>query len=482
MKKFIEFVKKNPIGVLLYVIGVVLMFLDESAGAMVLATGPVVTTVSPGNPTAVPGQAGLETQVPGEATTISNAQEASDFIEVDVDQQITMVASDENVIDTIKRRVKRQVPVTGYEVDHYLIDEKPSTIKVAAEVTGGARATIAFENNGGKHVAPYYTIIAKNTKGYEADGTTRSAKNLMLYCVDIDSASGNPILIAVNGTKSNPNDFYSNVPAIPKGEEFVLSSSAAYETQKFITPSTVVPVPERMYLQKHLCNSIVSAYFDAKKKRIPFAQSQIAEAHIRQFRLDQCRTAWIGVGGKVKVKALDNSLGEQFAYTSDGLRWQFKRKEPLTPNANGKLDFDSIIDVLKLKFTTYGSSKKAIWVMGKELLGAIQKIDMTLHKDITMTGGTVFGIECTKLHTVFGDAMLIHDPSLDRIGYEWQGGIIDEEGLVRYYLKNESSEKEDVVGEEAERQIVMSIDCLCLKGYSHVWTDGSALAPKVSEE
>lgn len=479
MKKFIEFVKKNPIGILLYVVGMVLMFLDESVGAMVLASGPVATIADPGKPTAAPGQAGLSTQLNGEATTISNAQEASDIIKVDVDQQITMVASDENVIDTIKRRVKRQVPVTGYEVDHYLIDEKPSVITVAAEVTGGgARATIAFENNGGKHVAPYYTIIAKKTKGYEADGSTRSKKNLMLYCVDIDSTSGNPIFIAVNGTKSNPNDFYSNIPAIAKGEEFVLCSSAAYETQKFITPATVVPVPERMYLQKHLCNSIVSDYFDAKKKRVPFAQSQIAEAHIRQFRLDQCRTAWIGDAGKVKVKALDNSLGEQFAYTSLGLRWQFKREEELIPDEKGKLGFDSIIDLLMMKFTTYGSSKKAVWVLGKKLLGAIQKIDMTLHKDITMTSGTIFGIECTKLHTVFGDVSLVHDPTLDRIGYEWQGGIIDEEGLVRYYMKNESAEKEDVVGEEAERQIVMTIDCLCLKGYSHVWVDGSQLAPK----
>ena len=34
---------------------------------------------------------------------------------------------------------------------------------------------------------------------------------------------------------------------------------------------------------------------------------------------------------------------------------------------------------------------------------------------------------------------------------------------------------EAVEGEEAKRQIVMSIDCLCLKGYSHLWVDGSAL-------
>jgi hypothetical protein len=51
----------------------------------------------------------------------------------------------------------------------------------------------------------------------------------------------------------------------------------------------------------------------------------------------------------------------------------------------------------------------------------------------------------------------------------WQGGLIDEEGLVRYYMKNEDAKTENVEGEEATRQVVMTIDCLCLKGYSHMW-------------
>lgn len=482
MKKFVEFVKKNPIGIAVYLIGLVLMFLDETTGATVLASVGAVTTVAPGGPTAVAGQTGLDTQLPGSATTVSNASEASDIIEPDVDQKITLIASDENVIDTIKRRVRRQVAVTGFEVDHYLIDEKPSTIEVAEQVTGGSeRATIKFKNGGGKLVAPYYTVIALGVKGYQMDGTTQSNENLMLYCTGIDNSQGDPIFMAVNGKKTSPNDFYTKVPAIPADTKFALGSSAAYETQKLITPSTLVPVPERMYLQKHLCNSIISDYFNAQKKRLPFADSQIAEAQIRQFRLDCCRTAWIGVKGKIKVQAIDASMGEQFAYTSKGLKWQFKRQIPLTPNSNGKLDFDSIIDLLEYKFTTYASSKSAVWVMGKKLLSAIQKVDITLHKDITLTNGEVFGIKCTKLHTVFGDVMLVHDPSLDKIGMEWEGALMDEEGLVRYYIKNETAQTEDVQGEEAERKIVMTIDCLCLKGYSHVWVDGSQLATKPEE-
>jgi hypothetical protein len=297
----------------------------------------------------------------------------------------------------------------------------------------------------------------------------------MLICTGKDASSGNPIFMPVNGTKTSETDAYSNLPAIPADTKVSLCASAAYETQKFIAPSTVVPQPELMFLQKQLCNRIVSDYFEAQKKKLPFQDSVIAEAILRQFRLESCRTAWAGVGSKFKVQALDASLGNQWDYTSQGLIWQFKREYPLTKGVDGKLGFDAIIDLFKFKFTKFGSSKKAVWLMGKELIAAIQKIDITLHKDVTMSSSSVWGIECTKLHTVFGDVDLIHDPTLDALGYEWSGGLIDQDGLVRYFLKDEKSMTEEVVGEEASRQVVMTIDCLCLKGYSHVWVDGTAL-------
>ena len=94
-----------------------------------------------------------------------------------------------------------------------------------------------------------------------------------------------------------------------------------------------------------------------------------------------------------------------------------------------------------------------------------------------MGTGKVWGVEVTKLKTVFGEVSLVHDPTLDAMGYTWEGGLIDENGLVRYYMKNESQQSEKVEGEEAKRDIVMTIDCLCLKGLNHMWVDGSSLKP-----
>ena len=110
--------------------------------------------------------------------------------------------------------------------------------------------------------------------------------------------------------------------------------------------------------------------------------------------------------------------------------------------------------------------------MGRDLLEQIQNIDFTKHKDITMTSDQQWGFSCTKLHTVFGDFYLKHEPTLDYLGYSCSGGILDMSGIVRYYIKNEETSSEKIEGEEAKRKAIISINALALKGYSHIWVNG----------
>ena len=472
MKKIFVFCKKNPLFVLLSLVAVALaLFADEQAGLSLA----MATVVAPGKVKPSRGIGGLPTQGIGDATTVSNASELSpNLIDAEVDEQIVSIASDESVIDTIKRKVRRQVRVTSFEVDHYLIDDKRSKAYTNEVYNGmnATRAEIPFATTGERKIfQEYFTAICKGVNGYDSTGQIEMpGVDLMLFFVGKNSTTEAPIAMAVNGPKQNATDDYCVVPTIPAGTEVILLSSAAYETQKFIAPSTIVPVPERMYLQKQLCNSIVSDYFIAQKKRTNFNKAQIAEAILRQFRLESCRTAWVGQPGKFKVQAMDASMGYQWDYFSKGIRWQFKRQYDLA----SKITFADLINLSMVKFTGFNCTKKAIWLLGKQLLNDIQKIDLTLHKNISVTSGNTFGIECTRIHTVFGDIDLVHDPTLDALGYSNCGGLIDANGLVRYYMKNEDAKTENVEGEEASRQVVMTIDCLCLKGYSHIWVNGSA--------
>ena len=475
MKKFFNYLKQHPVMALLYVLNIALLFIDSESAAILASVNVVPTGLNQ----ASNGSAGLETQGPGEATTVSAHSEMGDTIEAYVDDQITQIASDEAVIDTIKRRVKRSVRVDSFEVDHYMVDEKRTKAYTNSTYTGikATRAEINFATTGERKIfQPYYTAICKGVNGYDSTGQVELAGvDLMLFFVDKNSTTEAPIAMAVNGPKVNASDEYCVMPTIPAGTEVILLSSAAYETQKFIAPSTVVPIPERLYLQKQLCNSIVSDYFAAQKKRIAFSEAQVAEAILRQFRLESCRTAWVGQPGKFKVQAMDNALGYQWDYFSKGIRWQFKRQYDLS----SKITFADLINLSMVKFTGFNCTKKAVWLLGKQLLNDIQQIDLTLVKNVQFTKEKVFGIECSAIHTVFGDIALVHDPTLDALGYANSGGLIDEEGLVRYYMKNEDNKTENVEGEEAKREIVMTIDCLCLKGYSHIWVRGAADASTI---
>jgi trigger factor len=86
MKKILNFLRENPLYVIVSLVSVLLFALDNAeAGAMLAA----VTVVPAGSTKASRGIAGLATQGAGEATTVSNAGELSpSLIDADVDDQI----------------------------------------------------------------------------------------------------------------------------------------------------------------------------------------------------------------------------------------------------------------------------------------------------------------------------------------------------------------------------------------------------------
>ena len=229
MKKVFNFLRENPLFVIVAMVSVVLYALDNAEAGMTLAT---VSVVPIGTPKASKGIGGLDTQGAGEATTVSNANElGGDLIDADVDNQIIGIASDESVIDTIKRKIRRQVRVSSFEVDHYLIDDKRSKAytNTAYEGIGATRAEIPFSTTGERKIfQEYYTAICKGVNGYDPTGQIElPGVDLMLFFVGKNSTTEAPIAMAVNGPKVNPSDDYCAVPSIPAGTEIILLSSAA---------------------------------------------------------------------------------------------------------------------------------------------------------------------------------------------------------------------------------------------------------------
>lgn len=427
------------------------------------------------NPTPTPGTAGVASQVPGAPTTVSGVADATggvgpgNLVQSDLDQELYKFKSDDTPLMQLMLKAKK-VKVNSPEVEHYMIDEPRSSVTSTTKVTAGTakQFILPLLSNDAEIPRPYGTLLAKGVDGYAEDGTTKTpGKDLMLFVTGHDPASGNPICRAVNGPKTNSTDEYCTTPEIPQGTTFIILSNALYETQKEVDPDLIVPQGQTVYLQKRGMNQIVSDYYEAQKKKIPFGKAVIAEAAITNFKVRGNRTLYAGRKGKFKVQT--EKAGVQYVYCTEGARYQVKKEIQHT----GKWTIEEIIALAKMTFTGEDVPKSVIALAGKNFLENIQCVDYSKHPEIQISTKTnPVGWVVTNFHTVFGDIEFKHDPTLDRLKWSNSAFIVAPDRLVHYQYSAEHSSKDRMEGEEATRESMLVWDALALKGSCHIWING----------
>ncbi len=429
------------------------------------------------------GTAGLSTQLPGAAATVSNAAGATggiapgNLIEPDIDEQLFMFQSEDTALMSMMLK-SRKVKVNSPEVEHYMIDGQRSQFYSAAEIKASNNVQFVLPVEVRDQSLPHvnHTLLVTDVNGYTDDGQERTpGKELMLYVTGIDSASGNPIVRAINGPKIGRNDLYCSTPAIPAYSRIRILANALYETQKEVEPDLIVPKPETVYLQKRGMNQIVSDYFDAQRKHVPFTQSVIAEQAILNFKRAGNRTLWAGRKGKLSVKV--PKLGDQLVYFTEGLRWQFKREVLAT----GAWTIEKLMALAKLFYTGEDVPRSATLLAGKNLLEQLQYIDFSSHPEVhVMATHNSLGWAVTRVHTVFGDIDIKREPTLDTLGWSNSGALIADDRLVHYTYATQHEFADRVEGEEATRRGMVVWDALALKGTCHIWINGDGEAMLMS--
>lgn len=422
----------------------------------------------------VPGSAGVNTQVPGQATTVSAVAgatggiDAGNLVKPDIDQQLYQFKSNDTPMMQLMLHAKK-VKVNSPIVQHYIIDEPKSYVTTNAEVKASANKqfNLPLLNNDQFLPTPYSTLLVKGVDGYDETGQNKvPGEELMLFVVGSDTATNNPIAIAVNGPRALATDEFCTTPAIPAGTKCVLMGNACYETQKEVEPDMVVPQPIQLYLQKRIMNNIVSDYFDAQAKQIPFTQAIIAEAQITNFKVKGNRTLYAGAKGKVKVKT---KLGTQDIYFTSGVRHQV-RKEVAD---DGKWSYEKFIALAKMIFTGEDIPNTILGLCGKNFLENIQTIDFSKHPEVTFEVKlNDLGWEVTRIHTIFGNLEFKHDPTLDRLDWSNSCLMVAYDRLVHYVYSSEHTASDRVEGEEATRKATIVWDGLGLKGTCHIWING----------
>ena len=432
------------------------------------------------NPTMGTGSAGLQTQVGGAPTTVSGVQNASggmgELVLPEVDQRIFMFERGKNALMQLMLMAKR-VNVKSMEVKHYAIDQGTPIVTVAS--VSGNIITLVNADKG--KVRAYDTLMVKGVKGYEyvtGTGNVKTRRPLQLFVKSVNS-DDTITCIANNGVKQAATDQYGSLPTstspaasntnvIVAGTKLVRMSNAMYETQKWVDPNTLIPVPDDLYLQKRGMTNIVSKYLADQKMEIPYDEAVKAEAQLREFKAAGNRTLLISQQIKMLVRS---SMGDdQWDYTTNGVRWQVKREI----KHRGKWTPEDIFALVKMYYGGADKPQSGLFLVGENLGLNLQLIDWTGHPEVTMQPykNETMGWVVTRLHTLFGDLEIKIEETLNDCGFQNSGIIIGEDRLVHYVRSGESNYTEDVLGEEATRNGVLVSDALGLKGNCHVWVDG----------
>lgn len=429
------------------------------------------------NPAA--GSAGLNTQVPGAPTTVSGVANASggmgELVMPEVDKRIFMFERDKNALMQLMLMAKR-VNVGSMEVKHYAIDQGTPIVTVAS-VSGN---TITLVNADKGKVRAYDTLMVKGVKGYEFSGgsNVKSRRPLQLFVKSVNS-DDSITCVATNGVKQAATDQYGSLPTssspvasnknvIVSGTKLVRMANAMYETQKWVDPNTVIPVPDTLYLQKRGMTNIVSKYLADQTMEIPYEEAVKAEAQLREFKAAGNRTLLISQQGRMSVRS---SMGDdQWDYMTNGVRWQVKREV----KHRGGWTFEDVMALIKLYYGGADKPKSGIWLVGENLGMALQLIDWSKHPEVKMEPyyNETLGWKVTKFSCIFGEVQIKLEETLNDCGYKNSGIIIGEDRLVHYVRKGESNYTEEVIGEEATRNGVLVSDALGLKGGCHIWVDG----------
>lgn len=428
-------------------------------------------------PTPSKGTAGLDTQLPGQATTVSGLAAASGGIgtghlfETDLDKDLFEFEGDETPLMQLVLLAKH-IKVNSPEVDHPLIDEEKTTVTTSANLaeSSALQAILPLEASEQALCKIYDTLRVRGVDGYDKDGAkTTPGIDLELYVTGRDNTTNGPIVRAVNGPRNAPTDVYCTVPAIPAGTTIDILSNALSETQKEVPPSSSIPVMDRIYLQKRAMNRIVSDYFESQRKHIPFTNAMLAERDIRRFKQSCERSYWVGIQGKMPKN--DEKTGQEDIYFSKGIRWMFRREINMT----GKWTFEKFIALAKMFYSSkVDVPKGAICLAGDNFMEGIQTLDWSKHPEIqiNVTTDNELGWEITRIHTIFGDFDFKRTSTLTRLGYSNSCAIIGKKRLVDYYRTSEHSDKERIEGHEATRESTIRWDGPALKGTCNLFVNG----------
>lgn len=366
-------------------------------------------------------------------TSVTDTRDRSEnLILDDLDERVTKIRPHDVPLETIARSIDDQRVVgdgekdaTGQVVRHYAISTIELVATTTTAITDTGATQVVLETTDKDIFACDQTILVEGVQGYKPDGTVDPLRQLMLYVIQKDT-SGHPIVVAVNGKPSGSGGL-TTIPAIASGKKLTRAGRAGAESQIQTDAYSAVPTDFEQYLQKFMAQVEVTSLFERAKKEVKWTFTDQEEEAVFDMRRTMNVSFWRGVKWKIKVKNAHTKKAEDIYFT-EGI-WTQAGKEF---SFNGvAVTADSIVALMKHAFTGNNSGKRKTFIVGSDLLEALEKVEYT---KIVNVGSRLqaHGVEYTTIVSKFGTLLIAHDQTLDDQGMADKGFILDADFLRKW--------------------------------------------------
>ncbi|HIU56160.1 MAG TPA: DUF5309 family protein [Candidatus Gallibacteroides avistercoris] len=366
--------------------------------------------------------------VSGESlTTDISRKESPDLLMNEVDNVITKIRPLSTPIDQISR-VARARKSQSMIVDYYSVDVKPSRTTVKTEytepgseeaTTNAQRVKLVTANDEIFEVSE--TLLVPGLKGYEADGTTVSKSDLVLYVSSKDE-DGSIYVYAINGKKIGTIE--NCVPSLSAGQAIIRMGRAATELDVQTGQFEALPVKEQNFCQIFKMQVEESTLQKIAKKNVPWRFSDSEEAAIFDMRLGMEKTFMFGV-----KRQIYDAKKKESVYLTGGIWWQAGKEYEY--DASAGFTQNDLVDIMKEAFTGNGGTKRKMLVGGSDLIAAINKMEITKVINASETTAA-FGMDFTQIVSKFGKLGVIFSEVFDDCGMSGYGFIVDPDLITKW--------------------------------------------------
>ena len=403
----------------IFIITIILIAILASCGMLVetgtsLAVGMIVTGMEDGKHV-----------VDGPLTTDLSHEGSPDLLLNEIDQQIVKIRPMSTPIDQISRYGGSK-HAGSMVVDYYSVDTKPTHTTLMTDVdetgdsSGSDTPTIVIHTENDDIFDPTDTILVRSVSGYQANGVTESAQDLILYVVDRD-ANGLTVM-AVNGPTVN--GVRNCFPEIPRGTTLVRMGRAASELDVQSPQFEALPTKSRNLCQIFKMQVEQSMLQRLSNKEVGWTMSDQEEAAVYDMRLGMEKSFLFGSARQL----WDNNKKEHIYFT--GGIWSQAGKD-FYVESSAEFNENKMIELMRKAFTGNAGSKRKILIGGSGLISRISKLDYTR---VISAGQHVskWGIDFSELRSKFGCLYLLLSEVFDEMGMSEFGMVIDPEYIQKY--------------------------------------------------